>query len=319
MWFAPGDAGGKKLGTLPDCLGIFSLPGDGARSECWKRALFTDIQGKMCTLPVFSPRFLTTILVALVVLGTGNVARSATESWAEPLQKDPRLTADLKWLDTPQGKAMMLYRPGAGRIHRGAVVLLHGLQAHADWPQVIRPLREELPRHGWTTLSVQLPPFDPAAGTEAYFKDVATRIVAALAMVGQQKAGPVALLGSGTGATAGMWYLAKNPKAPISAMIAISMQPLPGQSRQDSRSLVDAVTAPVLDIYAQRDLPAVLAGIDDRAVLAAHARSAATGAADEPPPRYRQLEVDGADADYAGQADVLIKRIRGWMRLQLHR
>ncbi len=319
MWFAPGNAGGKELGTLPDCLGIFSLPGDRALWECWKRTLFTDIQDKMFTSPAFSPRFITPLLVAFVVMGTCNVARSATASWTEALQKDPRLTADLRWLDTPQGKTMMLYRPGAVRKHRGAVILLHGLQAHADWPQVIRPLREELPRHGWTTLSVQLPAFDPSAAPETYFKDVATRISAALIMIGQRKAGPVALLGSGTGATAGMWYLAKNPKAPVSAIIAISMQPLPGQSRQDSRSLVEAVTPPVLDIYAQRDLPPVLAGIDDRAVLAAHARSAATGAADQPTPRYRQLEVDSADADYSDQADVLIKRIRGWMRLHLHR
>ncbi len=269
--------------------------------------------------PVFSPRSITAILLLLVALGTCSVARSATESWTEALQKDPRLTADLNWLDTPQGKAMALYRAGAGRVQRGAVILLHDLQAHADWPQVIRPLREELPRHGWSTLSLQLPAFDPAAEPEAYFKDVATRVSAALAMIGQQKAGPVALLGSGTGAMAATWYLAKNPKAPISAMIAVSMQPLPGQSRQDSRSLMDAVKPPVLDIYAQRDLPAVLTGIDDRAALAAHAQSAATGAADQPPVRYRQLEVDGADADYSDQGDVLIKRIRGWMRLQLHR
>lgn len=261
--------------------------------------------------------FLAALMTAVAASG---LARAAPGSWSDALQKDPRLAAEVGWLETPQGKVLYLYRPNAARIARGAVILLHDLQTHADWPQVIRPLRENLPKHGWATLSLQLPPFDASAQPETYYQSVATRLTAALAFLGQQKDGPLMLIGTGTGASAGMWFLANDPKSAVAGMVALSLRPLPGQSPADSRALVAAVNQPVLEIFAQRDLPSVLAGIENRAPLAARQRptSPAEGG-DRPPARYRQLEVDGADAEYTDQADVLIKRIRGWMRLHIDR
>ena len=40
---------------------------------------------------------------------------------------------------------------------QGAVLLLHDLEQHADWPYLIRPLRQALPDAGWFTLSLNLP------------------------------------------------------------------------------------------------------------------------------------------------------------------
>ena len=40
---------------------------------------------------------------------------------------------------------------------RKAVIVLHGRGFHPDWPEVARPLRTELPGHGWDTLSLQMP------------------------------------------------------------------------------------------------------------------------------------------------------------------
>jgi len=40
---------------------------------------------------------------------------------------------------------------------QGAVLLLHDKGQHADWPDVIGPLRKSLPNNGWYTLSLSLP------------------------------------------------------------------------------------------------------------------------------------------------------------------
>tara|TARA_R110001592_G_scaffold362471_1_gene676362 strand:- start:2522 stop:3646 length:1125 start_codon:yes stop_codon:yes gene_type:complete len=40
---------------------------------------------------------------------------------------------------------------------QGAILLLHDKGQHADWPEVIHPLRMNLPKAGWYTLSVNLP------------------------------------------------------------------------------------------------------------------------------------------------------------------
>jgi len=40
---------------------------------------------------------------------------------------------------------------------KGAILLLHDKEQNADWPEVIHPLRTNLPKAGWYTLSVNLP------------------------------------------------------------------------------------------------------------------------------------------------------------------
>ena len=40
---------------------------------------------------------------------------------------------------------------------QGGVLILHDSQQHGHWPDIVAPLREYLPQHGWTTLSIELP------------------------------------------------------------------------------------------------------------------------------------------------------------------
>jgi hypothetical protein len=40
---------------------------------------------------------------------------------------------------------------------QGGVLILHDDQQHGHWPDIVAPLREYLPQHGWTTLSIELP------------------------------------------------------------------------------------------------------------------------------------------------------------------
>jgi len=40
---------------------------------------------------------------------------------------------------------------------QGGVLILHDSQQHGHWPEIVAPLREYLPEHGWTTLTIELP------------------------------------------------------------------------------------------------------------------------------------------------------------------
>lgn len=49
-----------------------------------------------------------------------------------------------------------LYQPHQAARPYGGVVLLHDEGQHGDWPRLIRPLRQGLAQHGWSTLSLNL-------------------------------------------------------------------------------------------------------------------------------------------------------------------
>ncbi len=50
-----------------------------------------------------------------------------------------------------------LYLPESRGRPQGGIVLLHDHGQHGHWPALVAPLREYLPRYGWTTLAIELP------------------------------------------------------------------------------------------------------------------------------------------------------------------
>lgn len=40
---------------------------------------------------------------------------------------------------------------------QGGILILHDNQQHGHWPDIVAPLREYLPQHGWATLTIELP------------------------------------------------------------------------------------------------------------------------------------------------------------------
>lgn len=65
---------------------------------------------------------------------------------------------DVNYPDIPDArKVLAIASPSLIADKKGAVLLLHDTEQHADWPEVIRPLRKNLPKAGWFTLSVNLP------------------------------------------------------------------------------------------------------------------------------------------------------------------
>jgi hypothetical protein len=73
------------------------------------------------------------------------------------------LTEEARWLDTPEGKVLALYRRTEARTTHGVILLLHATEDPQSWPADLENLRRFLPRHGWETLALALPPQAPTS------------------------------------------------------------------------------------------------------------------------------------------------------------
>ena len=251
------------------------------------------------------PWILLTLLLASSGAGTANLTAEA------------RLSAEIRGalndaetveLEAEGWRFLALWRRSAAADRFGAAVVLHGRGAHADSPFVVRPLALGLPEAGWDTLSLQLPVAGDTASPEAWealIPEAAPRIRSALAWFAQQGIGSVVLIGHDLGALAAVDFLAQaTPPAAVRAVVLISAAAPNGGGSARLTETLRAVELPVFDVYGQRDLPWIQESARQRRLAARDAGNDA----------YTQVELPGADHQYTGVEDLLVSRVRGWMR-----
>ena len=201
---------------------------------------------------------------------------------------------------------LALYKTASSTDTGRAALILHGMSGHADWPDVVAPLRRGLPAQGWATLSIQLPVLAPGAPWADYgatLPRVPARIDSAMTCLSRLGYRELAIIGYGFGATAAARYLAANGKG-LSAFVGISMHAPPFLvPRPDLLESLRHVPIPMLDIYGGRDHADILREADDRRLAGMQERARS----------YEQSAIEGADHDYAGYEAVLISRIVGWL------
>ena len=202
-----------------------------------------------------------------------------------------------------------LYTPAEGKTQRGGVILLHGQGAHPDWPDVISPLRRDLPDSGWATLAIQLPVWPNGTNFTDYlplFPAANVRIDAAVRYLQKQGLLNITLVGHSLGAAMGAHYLAQQPPGSdaIRAFVGVGMGSAPGTVAHTPDALAK-INIPVLDLYGFQDLDNVLNSAKARAQAAQKANNTA----------YRQIKVTGADHFFRALEATLTKRIAGWLTL----
>jgi alpha/beta superfamily hydrolase len=278
--------------------------------------------------------------IAILVLGVlvAAAARPADvapeQRWSDVLEK--RITqGQAVWLQVAeQQKVFAVYTEDRTGKHDGAVIILHDMGQHPDWPDVVKPLRQGLPDHGWATLSVQMPVLDRDQPMDKYgplFDDVAPRLKAAIAFLKDKHAGTIALAGYGLGAAMGAAYLAGNTSQDVQTFIAIGMGVVKGKDpRLDTAASLEKINVPVLDIFGSRDFDWVVDSAADRAAAVRVAGTSAqrqgqvspfehSGTAESPFTRqsgyiaYRQVVITGADHYFTGMSSDLVTRITGWL------
>jgi pimeloyl-ACP methyl ester carboxylesterase len=259
---------------------------------------------------------------------------SPEKRWSDLLEKHITRGRAV-WLETAkQRKVFAIYTADRTGKHNGTVIVLHDMGQHPDWPDVVRPLREKLPDHGWSTLSVQMPVLGRDAPIAKYgplFDDVAPRLNAAITYLKGRQAGTIALAGYGVGAAMGAAYLAANPSSGVQTFIAVGMGVLKGMDpRLDTTTSLEKLNLPVLDIFGSRDFVWVARTASARADAARTAGARAQQPRDLSPGRhpaaaespsteasghlsYRQMPITGADHYFTGLSDTLVRRITGWL------
>ncbi len=92
-------------------------------------------------------------LLLVPVTRADSVSDTAKEQrWANQIT-DQLIVGEPIWLEADGHRFLAIYTPAETASPRGTALLVHGIGAHPDWPQVIQPLRSGLSEQGWQSLS----------------------------------------------------------------------------------------------------------------------------------------------------------------------
>ena len=155
-------------------------------------------------------------------------------------------------------KFLAIHTPNSAKAKaRAAVIVVHGMGVHPDW-NLINALRSQLPEQGYATLSLQMPVLAADAKGESYpalFPQAAERLRAAVAFLRDKQKGEgplkIAIAAHSMGARMVNHYIVNGGAADIDAWASVGIST--GVYLQ-----AGLFKAPVLDIYGEKDFPAVL-------------------------------------------------------------
>jgi pimeloyl-ACP methyl ester carboxylesterase len=218
------------------------------------------------------------------------------KKWADEITPG-LVVGDPLYLEGPNGHRFLTLHTGAGNARAG-LVIAHGIGVHPDWG-LIGTLRSSLADQGYTTLSVQMPVLAAEAKPEEYpatFDEAAERLRIALDALRAQGHQKLALVSHSMGSRMVRAYLTKNPGTQAAAWVCIGL----GGTEDFS-----GLRLPVLDLYGEHDLPAVL----DAAKRRAPSLTAS--------PRSRRVVVPGADHFFNNQGPALVKQVKDFLDTSL--
>lgn len=177
---------------------------------------------------------------------------------------------------------------------KAGLVIVHGIGVHPDWG-LIGTLRSALADHGYTTLSVQMPVLAPDAKVDEYpstFGEAAERLTRAVDFLRAKGFEKIAMVSHSMGSRMTHHYLTRAPSTPAGAWVCIGW----GGHGDFSR-----LKLPVLDLYGENDLPAVLEGAKRRAASIGNSN------------RSRQIMAPQADHFFKSREAELVRYVRDFL------
>jgi len=208
------------------------------------------------------------------------------------------------WLEASGLKFQGLYREAVSKDIRGGVILLHGRHSNQDAADVVRPLRQSLPEHGWNSLSLAMPVSEPddLQGHAALLSEAIARLQSGVAFLKQKNIGNIALLAHDTGAWAALSYFAQPPDQAVKSVVLID----PASTRDldpppVSPGSLNTIRLPILEILSNR----ITAPIGEEA---SRKRAAMKGNSS-----YRQLVLNEPDNGWQDVGGFLVNHIHGWL------
>jgi dienelactone hydrolase len=215
-------------------------------------------------------------------------------------------------LNDASGEFLAIYTEASTPRSRGGVILLHDIDAHPDWPELISPLRTLLPDYGWNTLSLQMPLLSDHPNKKEYlalFAEANDRIAAGIKFYSGRGLYNMVLVGHSLGGAMGLYDLASDKRkgSKVIAFVGIAVY----DHEQFDASLathreMEGLDIPILDIFGSLDREIVLRSAELRQKQAIKSNLK----------KYQQLTINGADHFFTGLETNLIKRIRVWLNKQ---
>jgi hypothetical protein len=192
---------------------------------------------------------------------------------------------------------------------KGSVLILHGRGYHPDWVNVVQPLRVGLTQQGWNTLSIQMPVLEKTAKYNDYVKIFAAaipRIQAALNYIQENAPGPVVMVAHSCGFHMAQHWVHKEGDAAVNqlaAFVGIGMGATDYKQPMVEPFALDKMPIPVLDLYAEKDFPAVLRMAPERAAMLKKVGNA----------KSQQKVVAGAEHYFTDMGDELTEAVAEWL------
>lgn len=249
------------------------------------------------------------LLLLAITLSASNVLASdlaKEKRWADQII-DGIIDGEAVWLQADGTKFLGIYTENYAEKALGAAIILHGTGVHPDWPDIIQPLRTELPNYGWATLSLQMPVLGNEATHNDYeplFDEVNPRLEAGIAYLEKQGYRNIVIVGHSFGCTMAAYALAKHPKPQVQAMVIVGMSgDLFDSPDKNYFAILPKLKMPILDIYGSNDIEAVLATEKKKARVARNAGNKA----------YRQIKVPGANHFFQGAEADLVRHVKSWL------
>jgi len=225
--------------------------------------------------------------------------------WADQIV-DSLMTGEAVWLNDGKNKFLGIFTESTKPKTQGAIIVVHGIGVHPNWPDVILPVRTEFPDYGWATLSIQMPILGNDKTVKDYIpllKEVNGRIDAAVQFLKKKSIQNIIIAAHSFGTTMANQYLISKPDLAIRAYIAISMPNNPKNKELNNiKKLAQIKNIPVLDIYGSQDLDSVLRFARNRFITGQKTN-----------PKYKQILIQNAGHFYISKTEQLIKTMRLWL------
>ncbi len=202
---------------------------------------------------------------------------SAAQADTSDLAREKRLTEEIIdnifegepiFLEAGSTRFLAIYTESEAAKPRGAAIILHGRGFHPDWPEVVAPLRTALPRHGWHTLSLQMPVLHKEAKYYDYvpiFPEAFPRIRAGMEFLRSRGIDKIVLIAHSCGVHMSMAFIDKYGDRDIDAYVGIGMGATDYKQPMKKPFPLDKMTVPVLDVYGSEEFPGVLRMAPQRA------------------------------------------------------
>lgn len=191
---------------------------------------------------------------------------------------------------------------------RGTVILLHGRGYHADWQDVVGPVRVLLAESGWNTLSLQMPVLETGARYYDYwplFPESDRRIDAGIAWARQAAEGPLILLGHSCGAHMSMhWVSTRGGADAVDALVFAGLGATDWGQELVEPYPFEAIEVPVLDAIGALEYERVLKMADERRAWLAEVTH----------PDSIQVRIEGADHYFKDRNRELGEAVVEWLQ-----